>query len=51
MTDLDQIWEYIAEDDIDAADRVIADILNVVKTLVPFQNRGSGSCYLIGRRI
>lgn len=26
FTDLDQIWEDIAEDNIDAADRVIADI-------------------------
>lgn len=28
FTDLDQIWEYIAERNIDAADRVIADIFD-----------------------
>ena len=27
FADLDEIWEYIAQDNIDAADRVLADIL------------------------
>jgi plasmid stabilization system protein ParE len=26
FADLDEIWEYIAEDNLDAADRVLADI-------------------------
>jgi plasmid stabilization system protein ParE len=30
---LDEIWEYIAQDNIDAADRVLADIHAVLRTL------------------
>jgi plasmid stabilization system protein ParE len=26
FADLDEIWEYIAQDNVDAADRVLADI-------------------------
>ena len=33
FTDLDEIWEFIAEDNIDAADRVLADIHAVLRTL------------------
>ena len=33
FADLDEIWEYIAEDNIDAADRVLADIRAVLRTL------------------
>jgi len=33
FTDLDEIWEYIAEDNIDAADRLLADIYAVLRTL------------------
>jgi antitoxin ParD1/3/4 len=39
-TDLDVIWDYIAEDNADAADRVIADILAAVRALVPFPHQG-----------
>jgi plasmid stabilization system protein ParE len=38
--DLDGIWEFIAEANLDAADRVIADILAVLDKLVPFPKRG-----------
>jgi plasmid stabilization system protein ParE len=42
--DLDEIWEFIAEANLDAnldaADRVIADILAALDKLVPFPNRG-----------
>ena len=38
--DLDEIWEFIAEADLDAADRVIADILTALDRLVPFPNQG-----------
>ena len=31
--DLDEIWEYIARDNIDAADRVISDIQSALTTL------------------
>jgi len=34
FTDLDQIWECIAERNLDAADRVIADIFDALRTLV-----------------
>ena len=32
-TDLDAIWEYIAADNIDAADRLLADIESTLTTL------------------
>lgn len=33
FADLDEIWEYIAENNLDAADRVLADIHDVLRTL------------------
>jgi plasmid stabilization system protein ParE len=33
FADLAEIWEYIAEHNIDAADRVLADIHTVLRTL------------------
>ncbi len=38
--DLDEIWEFIGADNLDAADRVIAEILSAIRALVPFPNRG-----------
>jgi toxin ParE1/3/4 len=38
--DLDEIWEYIAADNLDVADRVIAEILNALRDLVRFPHRG-----------
>ena len=40
FADLDEIWEYIAEDNLDAADRVIAEILDSIRALVPFPQQG-----------
>lgn len=34
FTDIDEIWEYIAEDNIDAADGVVDDIFTALRTLV-----------------
>ena len=34
FTDIDEIWEYIAEDNIDAADGVVDDIFAALRTLV-----------------
>ena len=34
FADLDQIWEYIAERNLDAADRMRADIFDALRTLV-----------------
>jgi plasmid stabilization system protein ParE len=31
FADLDEIWEYIAEDNIDAADGVVADIHSTLR--------------------
>lgn len=39
-TDLDDIWEYVAAANIDAADRVIADLRQALDNLVPFPNQG-----------
>jgi antitoxin ParD1/3/4 len=38
--DLDEIWEFIRRDNLDAADKVIADILASIDALVPFPKRG-----------
>ena len=40
LLDLDEIWEFIREDNLDAADRLIAEILSAIDALVPFPNRG-----------
>jgi plasmid stabilization system protein ParE len=40
FADLDQIWEYIAERNLDAADRVIADIFAALDTLVAHPHIG-----------
>src|SRR5438093_11250786 len=33
FADLDEIWEYIAQDNVDAADRVLTDIHSTLTTL------------------
>jgi plasmid stabilization system protein ParE len=38
--DLDEIWEFVAEDNLDAADRAIADLLAGLDKLVLFPNQG-----------
>ncbi|MGD0457008.1 MAG: type II toxin-antitoxin system RelE/ParE family toxin [Terriglobia bacterium] len=38
--DLDEIWDFIAEDNLDAADKVIADILASIDALVAFPHQG-----------
>lgn len=42
-SDLDEIWEFIREDDLDAADRVIAEILSAIRALVPFRVRAANA--------
>jgi hypothetical protein len=39
-SDLDEIWKFIRADNLDAADRVIAEILAAVRALVPFPHAG-----------
>jgi plasmid stabilization system protein ParE len=38
--DLDEIWDFIRADNLDAADRMIAEILSAIRALVPFPNQG-----------
>ncbi len=40
LTDLTEIWEYIATDNPDAADRVIEEIRDAIRALVPFPQVG-----------
>ena len=49
FTDLNEIWEFIAEDNIDAADQLIADMFDAVSGLVPFPHRGHRRPDLTGR--
>jgi toxin ParE1/3/4 len=38
--DLDEIWDYIAADNLDAADEVITEILAAIRAVVPFPHSG-----------
>ncbi len=38
--DVDEIWEFVAQDNLDAADRVVADILVALDKIVPFPYQG-----------
>ena len=38
--DLDEIWEFIRADNLDAADRMIAEILSAIRAVVPFPGQG-----------
>jgi plasmid stabilization system protein ParE len=38
--DLDEIWEFIAAANLDAADRVISEILTALDSLVQFPQKG-----------
>jgi plasmid stabilization system protein ParE len=40
FADLDVIWESIAESNIDAADRVVAEIYDTVRGLIRFPQQG-----------
>ena len=40
LTDLNEIWEYIAADSPDAADRVLDEIQEAIRTLVLFPHVG-----------
>ena len=39
--DITEIWEYIAEDNPLAAGRFREEILNTIRVLIPFPNRGN----------
>jgi plasmid stabilization system protein ParE len=38
--DLDEIWEFIRTDNLGAAERMIAEILSTIRSLVSFPGRG-----------
>jgi plasmid stabilization system protein ParE len=38
--DLDEIWEFIRADNLNAADQTIAEILSAIRTLVSFPDQG-----------
>jgi toxin ParE1/3/4 len=38
--DLDEIWEYIADDNLDAADRVLEEIIGTIRSLADFPHQG-----------
>ena len=38
--DIDALWEYIANDSLDSADRVREKIYDAIESLVPFPHRG-----------
>jgi len=40
QSDLDEIWEYIAQDSFDAANRVEDEIHREIRNLVPFPGKG-----------
>ncbi len=40
LTDLDEIWEYIAADNPGAAGRVLEEIYEAIRALVPFSSSG-----------
>ena len=49
--DLDEIWEFIAQDNFEAADRVREDIRNTIRELVPFPHQGHRRADLTSRPI
>ena len=40
FADIDEIWEYIAADNLDAADRTREEIYEAIQSLIPFPNIG-----------
>lgn len=40
LADLDEIWEFIAADSLDAADRMLGEIHETIRSLVPFPRIG-----------
>ncbi|MGB8472829.1 MAG: type II toxin-antitoxin system RelE/ParE family toxin [Candidatus Acidiferrum sp.] len=49
LTDLDEIWEYIAADNPVAADRVLEAIFEAIQALVPFPQLGHSRSDLTSR--
>jgi plasmid stabilization system protein ParE len=41
-SDIDHIWEFVRADNLDAAGRMIAEILTAIRALVPFPVMATG---------
>jgi plasmid stabilization system protein ParE len=50
LADLTEIWEYIAADSLDAADRVAGEIREAIRALVPFPQSGHRRHLSSGRK-
>ena len=49
LADLEEIWEYIAADNAEAADRVLEEIYQTIRRLVSFPEQGHRRSDLSGR--
>ena len=49
VADIDEVWEHIAEHNIDAADRVVAEIFDAIRTLVASPHIGHRRADLTSR--
>jgi toxin ParE1/3/4 len=49
LADLDEIWEFIAADNLSAADGVLEEIYEAIRALVPFPQVGHGRTDLTSR--
>lgn len=49
LVDLEEIWEFIAADSLDAADRVLEEIYQAIRRLVSFPQQGHHRSDLTGR--
>lgn len=50
-TDIDEIWEYIAQDNLDAADRVREEVFATTRMLPAFPQRGGRLPNLTSRNV
>ena len=51
LSDLDEIWKYIASDNLDAADRILNEIHEGIRTLVAFPQLGHSRTDLTSRAL
>jgi plasmid stabilization system protein ParE len=51
LLDLDEIWEFIAADSLNSADRVLEEIYGAIRSLVPFPQVGHIRSDLTGRPV
>ncbi len=40
LDDINEIWDFIAVDSVDAADRIVEEIFDGIRALVPFPRQG-----------